>query len=156
MSQAKEILAASSIYYIQRPFASKHLIIKLIWIIFLIVLFLGINYYVLLNILDYLDYNTVTSIYEIDENESQFPTISICSENDKNFEINVLSLSFNFKSLQNEWQNHLQTYNDAYFGKCYRFNTGLNWKNQPIPIKYSKKSSYKDGFLFLIQKFLIL
>ena len=92
MSQAKEILAASSIYYIQRPFASKHLIIKLIWVIFLIVLFFGSNYYVLLNILDYLDYNTVTSIYEIDENESQFPIISICSENIKNFEINLLTL----------------------------------------------------------------
>ncbi len=74
----KDILSASSLAYLLSPFRSKRLLIKIIWSLFLLLFFLGSIYYVILNILDYLKYETTTSIQTIYEQESEFPTISIC------------------------------------------------------------------------------
>ena len=94
--QIIEILSASSLAYLLSPFRSKRLLIKIIWIIFLIGFFLASIYYVTLNILDYLQYDTVTSIYEIYEPEFEFPTISFCSINDPSFNSKVISIKFQY------------------------------------------------------------
>jgi len=61
-SPIKEILSASSIAYLLSPFRSKRFLIKILWSFFLLIfLFLSI-YYVILNIIDYLKYDTITSI----------------------------------------------------------------------------------------------
>jgi DNA-binding XRE family transcriptional regulator len=141
----KEILSASSIAYLLSPFRSKRFLIKIIWSLFvLIFLFLSI-YYVILNIIDYLKYETTTSIQTIYEQESEFPTISICSKIDTNFEIKILDIWFNNENLTIEWKNHIEQYNDAFYGKCYRFNSGLNWTNHSIEIKKSKRIGSDDG-----------
>jgi len=56
----QEILAASSLAYLLSPFRS-------IWSLFLFIFLLLSIYYVTLNILDYLKYDTTTSIYTINE-----------------------------------------------------------------------------------------
>jgi len=56
----QEILAASSLAYLLSPFRS-------IWSLFLFIFLLLSIYYVTLNILDYLKYDTITSIYTINE-----------------------------------------------------------------------------------------
>jgi len=63
----KEIISTSSFSYLVNPIRSKKLLIKIIWILFLIGFYIGSIYYVILNILDYLKYDTTTSIYEINE-----------------------------------------------------------------------------------------
>ena len=66
----KEIISSSSLSYLLNPIKSKRLLIKLVWIVFLIVFFFASIYYVVLNILDYLQYETTTSIFTINERES--------------------------------------------------------------------------------------
>ena len=88
----KEILVASSLAYLLSPFRSKRLLIKLIWSIFLFGFFIASIYYVVLNILGYLKYEINTSIYEVNEPEVEFPTISFCDSRDKSFSIKVIVL----------------------------------------------------------------
>ena len=59
---------------------------------------------------------------------------------------NILFFWFNNENLTNEWKIHIEQYNDAHYGKCYRFNSGLNWTNQSIEIKKSKRVGSDDGF----------
>jgi len=143
----KEIFAASSINYVLSPIRSKRILIKLIWLILLIGFLIASIYYVVLNIKDYLKYETNTSIYEVNEPEVEFPTISFCDSRDKkNFNITFLILKFQNEDLNEEWQNHFELFTDSYYGKCYRFNSGFNWSNQSIPIKKSIRSGVDDGF----------
>jgi hypothetical protein len=114
-------------------------------------LFLSI-YYVILNILDYLKYDTTTSLQTVYESEPEFPTISFCLKqkwgtdgSSKNFEIEIGYIWFNNQDLINEWQNHLETYQDLVYGQCYRFNSGLNMSNQSIPFKKLKTIGRDDG-----------
>jgi hypothetical protein len=141
----QEILAASSLAYLLSPFRSKRLLIKILWSLFMLIFLIASIYYVILNILDYLQYDTTTSIQTIYEQEPEFPTISLCNRLSKNFELNPTVLWFNNLNLIKEWKNHIAQYNDAYYGKCYRFNSGLNWTNQSIEIKKSKKISAEEG-----------
>ncbi len=67
-SNKKTIYSSSSLAYLISPIRSKRLLlIKLVWIIFLIVVFFASVYYVVLNVLDYLQYETTTSIFTINE-----------------------------------------------------------------------------------------
>ncbi len=52
-----EIISSSSLAYLISPIRSKRLLIKLVWIIFLIGFLFGSIYYVVLNVLDYLQLN---------------------------------------------------------------------------------------------------
>ncbi len=141
----QDILDKSSLQFLLSPFRSKRILIKIIWILFLLIFTIASVYYVILNILYYFYYDITTSIYEINEKQSQFPTISFCSELETNFKIKILYLWFNNEKLKSEYQNHLELYNDTTYGKCYRFNSGLNMSNHFVPIKYSKTSGYFDG-----------
>ena len=80
-----EILSASSLAYLLSPFRSKRLLIKIIWSLFLLIFLFGSIHYVILNILDYLKYETTTSIQTIYEQEPEFPTISFCSKIDSKY-----------------------------------------------------------------------
>jgi hypothetical protein len=51
----------------------------------MLTLLFGSIYYVILNILDYLKYETTTTIKTIYEEESEFPTISFCSKIDSKY-----------------------------------------------------------------------
>jgi hypothetical protein len=146
----KEQFKSSSLNFFMKPMNTKKSLIKLFWLIVLLVAILANVYYVKLIIFDYLKFDTTTSIYEINEKQSEFPTITFCCDNDfnfknHNFDILITSLWFNMKDLKNEWQNHFEIYNDSSYGKCYRFNSGKNVLNESMPIKYSKKSGIDDG-----------
>jgi hypothetical protein len=143
----KEIISYSSLVFLLSPIRSRRLSIKLVWIIFLIGFLFGSIYYVTLNILDYLQYDTTTTIYEMNESESEFPTVSFCSADyDPNFDIKIISISFQNEDLIDEWQNHMESFTDSEYGKCFRFNSGFNLSNQSIPIKKVRKSGLDDGF----------
>ena len=108
--------------------------------------YIGSIYYVILNILDYLKYDTTTSIYEINEKETEFPTISFCCADDPNFEPKIISSFFQNEDLTQKWQNHFESYKDLTYGKCFRFNSGKDMSNHLIPIKKSKISGLISGF----------
>jgi len=133
----KEQFKSSSLSFFIKVISSKKSLIKLIWLMALLFAVLANIYYVTLIIIGYLKFDTTTSIFEINEKQSEFPTISFCSYNDetnfKNFKIT--NLWFNSIDLTNEWENHFEIYNDASYGKCFRFNSGKNVQNESIPIK---------------------
>ena len=147
----KEILSSSSLAYLLSPIRSKRLLIKFIWIIFLILFLLASVYYCTQNIIDYLKYDTTTSIESINEQESEFPTISFCMKHDNIFEIEIKDIWFNNQNLIKEWQNHIESYQDLVYGQCYRFNSGLNMSNESTPIKRLKTSGLDDGLWLDIQ-----
>ena len=124
--------------------------IKFIWILFLILFLLASVYYCFQSVIDYLNYDTTTSIESINEQESEFPTISFCLKNNLIFEIDIKEFYFNNIKLIEEWKNHIESYQDPMMGQCYRFNSGLNMSNQSIPIKKSKTSGLFDGFWFKV------
>jgi len=141
-----EILAASSLAYLLSPTRSKRLFIKVICILFMIIFFSASFYYVLLNIFDYLQYDTITSIYQVHEQEADFPTISFCDTRDSNFNIKIIYFWFQNENLLKEWPNHFESYVDKKYGRCYRFNSGKNMFNQTIPIKKSIRAGLDDAF----------
>jgi hypothetical protein len=59
--------------------------------------------------------------------------------------LNISELWFNGLNYISKWKNHIEQYNDAFYGKCYRFNSGLNWTNQSIEIKKSKRIGSDEG-----------
>jgi hypothetical protein len=140
----------SSLQFFQKPIKANRVISKLLWLVFLVISVFANLYYVILNIIDYSNYDITTSIYTINEFTSKFPTITLCDDRDLNFNMTPIKLWFNYKELTNEWENHFETYFDSVYGKCYRFNSGKNMTNQSIPIKYSKKSGYNDGLILEI------
>jgi len=141
-----ESLDSSSFQFILHPIKSKRFLVKSIQIIFLLITIFTSFYYVYLNLIDYFNYDTITSIYQIDEMESEFPTVSFCNPNMPNFEMNFRSFWFNNKKLKDDWKNHMESYNDTSYGKCYRFNSGKNMTNRKIPLKYSKTPGYDSAF----------
>jgi hypothetical protein len=66
-------------------------------------------------------------------------------QSDNIFEIEINSIWLNNQDLKNEWQNHFKSYQDLFYGQCYRFNSGLNMSNQSIPFKKLKTSGLDDG-----------
>jgi len=141
----KEIISYSSLAFLLSPIKSKRLFIKIIWILFLFVLLFVSIYYVVLEVLNYLQYETTTSIYEILEQESEFPTISICNMINSNFDVKILELWFQNEDLTDEWQNHIESFTDSDYGKCFRLNSGLNLSSQSILIKKARKSGLDQG-----------
>ena len=96
-------------------------------------------------IIEYLNFDVVTFTHQINEKESQFPTISFCGE-EKNLNISIESFWFNDEDLEINWQNQIETYDDYVFGRCFRFNSGKNITKHKIPIKNSKRSGWSTGF----------
>lgn len=141
-----EIISVSSIQFITSPFRTKRLVIKLVWTSFLIIFFcLSINYCIE-NLNDYLNFDTITSIQTINEQESDFPTISFCSNFDSSFDIKILHIWFNKQNLIKDWKNYMNEYSDRIFGRCFSFNNRLNWTNHSKPGLRSKQSGFGDGF----------
>ncbi len=156
--EINEILFSSLLAYLLSPIIKSNnhqlLIIKIIWFIFVFIFLFASIYYLILNALNYLSYDTITSISTINEDKSQFPVISICNTmreiNDTSLVNNLKLVRFDFNSdnLLNEYKSHLELYTDSSYGTCYRFNSGKNMLNQTIPVKFSKSNGYDDGFIF--------
>jgi len=156
--EINEILFSSLLAYLLSPIIKSNnhqlLIIKIIWFIFIFIFLFASIYYLILNALNYLSYDTITSISTINEDKSQFPVISICNTmreiNDTSLVNNLKLVRFDFNSdnLLNEYKSHLELYTDSSYGTCYRFNSGKNMLNQTIPVKFSKSNGYDDGFIF--------
>ena len=144
---AKEIINESSLQFLLRPIKSEHLLVQVIWTIFLLILMFTTIFLCVQSVQSYLEFETITSIYEIAEKETQFPTISICSSTIKSFNVTILDLRFNGLILTSDWQNHITKYTDTYFGDCYRFNGGFNMTKGTIPVKNLNKGERNDGFI---------
>ena len=71
----KELLKGSTAHGIPNIMKSNSLIIKIMWAVFFIASTVAGSYYTIDSILDYLRFNTITTIQILDEEKSEFPTV---------------------------------------------------------------------------------
>ncbi len=102
-------LSQYSFHFLVKPIKSKRLVFKIAWLLILFIFFTANVYYVILTIMDYLNFETITSIYEINESSTEFPTISFCVIK-SNHNISILAFYFNNSDFKNEWENHFEIF----------------------------------------------
>jgi hypothetical protein len=148
-----ELLLNTSAHGVPRLLRAKNLFFILMWLFFLCASILIGSYFVINTIFDYLKYETITSIQVITEEQSQFPSISFCSypkieqNNSSSSLINETILKFSYDSIEfstNYYSHLIEEFNDDYYGKCFRFNSGKY--NQTI---YNSTTSGLDNGLYL-------
>ena len=125
--RALQLLLQTSAHGIPRLFRAKRIFFIFMWFSFIMVSTAFGTYFIITNTMDYLDYKAVTSINIVDENKSQFPTISFCGSPNFNQSIEEMILRVRFeKFLVHNYSNLFESFNDSVYGKCYRFNSGKN------------------------------
>jgi len=144
----KEILETTSLQFLLSPIRSKRFLIKIINSSFLILSMCLTIYLLVSNIIEYLMYETITSIKTINDKKPQFPIVSFCSIENSSHEEFFTEFWFNDELLTSDWKNYFEAFQDSsYIGKCYRFNSGINMSNHSVPIQKSKRSGYNDAFI---------
>jgi hypothetical protein len=142
-----EILIGSTAHGIPRILLTKHTFIKIMWLIFTLISF-GITSNLTVKItLDYLEYNTISSVVIIQEFKSQFPTITLCrtpSFINNSLEDFILRLRYNFV-YETNLTNFFQSFYDDVYGQCYRFNSGINLNNERVNLLNSSKKGLLHG-----------
>ena len=140
----KEILSATSLQFLLSSIRTKRILIKIINSCFLIIsVYITISL-IVSNITQFLMYETTTSISTINEKKPEFPIVSFCSIGKLSYKFTLFR--FNNINLTDEWLNYFEAFNDASYGKCYRFNSGTNITNHSVLIQKSKRSGYNDEF----------
>ena len=140
----EELILSSSFHGFVKIVKTKHIILKIIWVFFVLVSLLSCSYLIIKNILYYLDYNVVTNINVIYEIPTTFPTVSLCQQNiDYSSNASYLSSKVFIKCkfiLQNCNESDFSVFYDPYYGNCYKFNGGFNSKGQTIDLLNSKEA----------------
>ena len=97
MQRIIELLSSSTAHGIPNILNARNLAFKIIWLIVFIISTCAGSYFVIDSVLDYLKFQSITSLEVIQENRSQFPTLSFCgSPAFNNFTIDQLILSARF------------------------------------------------------------
>lgn len=143
----KSLMLDSTIQGIPKILRTKRLFFKIMWFSFLFGSGLACGYFVTKTFVDFLEYDTITSIETVIDHQLEFPTFSFCNYANSSFEFVILDCVFNRdKDCKKNWSNHFETYDDTFYGKCYRFNSGKNMRKQPIQIKNSSVAGLYYGF----------
>ena len=142
-----ELLLCVSVKGISNIIRSDNLFVIIVWIIFILLsTAVGFNY-VIKSIIDYLRYNTVTTIDVINERSVQFPTISFCvSPPLDSIQINktILKLKFDRVELSN-YSHFFEEFIDPVYNKCFRFNSGKNMFKQTVALLNSTTRGKQNG-----------
>jgi len=132
-------LSSSSLSFLLKAFKPKNRFLRMLWTVFILASLTTCHYYLVLIILDYFKYTTITSIDQVYESQMEFPTISFCSANtnDTNFnEISILKLNFNYNQLLNQsfqLNDYFEVFKDSIYNQCYRFNSGKTIMRSTYP-----------------------
>ena len=147
----KEIVSISSVHGVPNLIATKRSIIRYLWIFFILCSSGVCSYFVSKTIMDYLNYDVVSLIDVINEQYSEFPTVSICTTTggyDFDLESSIISCSFNNDvSCKKEPNNYFEQFLDPLYGLCFRFNSGKNILGDKIDILNSTFGGIQFGFL---------
>ena len=137
-------------YGILNLIKSEYTYQKILWPAYIIFAVACSGYYIHELVKDYFQFNVVTKIETFYEQPTEFPTVSFCSLNNNDFDlINnndliakcVFGIIFNCK---NELNDSFEIFY-AFYGKCFRFNSGKNLNKQPISIFKSNVGAFEDS-----------
>ena len=76
-----ELILVMSIQGVPNVFRTKHYFMKFVWIICLVISVIYTAYNILMSVLDYLQYDVITSVRVVNELPTEFPKITICNKN---------------------------------------------------------------------------
>jgi len=139
--RTRELLEVSTTHGLPNIVRAKNLTILIMWIIVTFISTCAGSYFVIDNIIDFLKYNTVTSLETINEQQSQFPTVSICGFTSLNMSIDKLFLRVRFDRIdETNLSKIIEEYNDNVYGQCFRYNSGRNIYNETYDILNATKS----------------
>jgi hypothetical protein len=164
MEKLKELFEASSLPGVPILVTTKYNQVKIIWSILLIVSIGTSGYFIYDSINDYFEYQIITNIDVIREEESQFPTITFCVPNndEQNNNNKTYFLSNYFTRILRSCQFDLTncTYLDFELYKisnqfqinetCFRFNSGRNYINKATQIKNISNYDPNTGLILLL------
>ncbi len=136
-----ELLQASTAHGLPNMVRTKNSLIVLMWSICFLIATGLCSYITIQSLIDYLKFDTVTSINEISENKSQFPTVSFCAYPNSlaSLDDTFLSVKFNKIKMEN-FSRFFEEFNDTVYGKCFRFNSGKNIYGEKFDIINSTTS----------------
>jgi len=152
-----ELVETSTAYGLPNISRSKRLFNKFFWVTFLVLSVTLSSYYIFSDLVDFYNYELVTTVKTDYDQPTQFPTVSFCSKY-SNDEFNPLikdSKKLNYNSdvdVTENPENHHEQFMTPYYGKCYRFNSGRNMTNHSIPIKNSYSGGPYDSYWLSINE----
>lgn len=122
----RELLLTSTVHSIPNIVKTHYSLVKILWLFFFsLSTILAINF-TKNSVLEYLEYEKVTKYQVINEIQSDFPTITFCSENSFNFtslDDLIVNCLFNADtSCFLQKSAYFESYYDIGYGLCYRFN----------------------------------
>jgi len=148
-----ELLSGSTAHGIPNIVKAKHLVIKIVWLVFFIISTGFGSYFVIDSVLDYLKFQTITTIKVVQEKQSQFPTVSFCgSPAFDNFSLDQIVMSTRFEGVYaNNFSKEFEEFKDAVWNKCFRYNSGKDIYGNKIDIVnttvYGKPNNLRIGFI---------
>lgn len=133
-----DILQTSSAHGIQNIIRSKNTIIIWMWSFFLVISTCTGSYFVIKSTLDYLKYHTVTTISIINEQKTQFPTVTFCGYPNINASLNETVKKIRFENIYytdiSNKSKYFEEFTDLFGIKCFSFNSGKNVYNKTFDL----------------------
>lgn len=127
--KSKEILLASTFHGVQGIVKESNYLIRIIWIICFLISLASCSYFVLQSVLNFLDYEVMTSIQTIYEQESEFPVVSICFSKPSDPRYN-----YNCKFNSHNCIKNIEFFQDLVYKRCIRFNSGTDKYNMSYDV----------------------
>jgi hypothetical protein len=146
-NQIKEILSASNAHAIPHLVGNKNKTLKMIWFLCFLISIGACLYFLNRTLSDYLNYTKVTSIDIIGEQPALFPTVTICNRRDHGLPLeNITLCQTNYDTdCQDNPENYFESFIDAYYGQCLRFNSGKKLDGNSINLLKGYYGSSNDG-----------
>lgn len=154
-SRITDLMLFTSAHGFPRMIRTNRILIKALWIIFLVITSGFCVYFLNKTIVDYLNYDVTTSITIVQEQFSKFPTISICSTlGSMNYSLDrfIFKCEFNEDLLtQSDLNDYFSTFEHPKYGRCYKFNSGTNMLGEKKDILETRQSGVKNGLVIDIR-----
>ena len=148
--EVSALIETSTAYGLPNIFRSKRLFNKLFWLAFLLASVTAAVYYIVNDVVDFYNYEVVTSVKTEYDQPTEFPTISFCGLQPTDYFGRGISGIFSSdEGVLNDPNNHYEQFISPLCGKCgkcYRFNSGKNMTNYSIPIKNSNFGGFYDFY----------
>jgi hypothetical protein len=142
----RELLEESTSHGIPKICKTKNLLILIIWSICTVFSICLCSFFVIDTVFDYLNYKTIANIEIVNEQEAQFPALSICALPSFNLSLNQTIIFSRFDNIvETNLSQYYEVFYDVNMGKCFRYNSGKNIFNQSYPIHNSTINGYKYG-----------
>ena len=149
--KAIELIQETTVYGLPKLLRSKQIFSKVLWLIFLLLSPIPAFIFIYKDIVDFSDLNVVTAIKTEYDQPTEFPTVTFCSFLPNLYDnfsapgpLSSSHFAGDFDIGMNP-NNHYESFMTP-LGKCYRFNSGKNMKNESIPIKNSTFGGIWDAF----------